>query len=158
MPHHHRIPPKTTTNARTLRRNATHPERVLWYALRNRQVAGHKFRRQYPIDAFIVDFCCVEAGLVVEVDGRSHEGRQAADAARQAVIEAAGFRVLRVGNDDVLENLAGVVEVIAKLLREGRGTPSPRSLINGLPGREEDKTTSLTLVGGYGEQQLRLIC
>lgn len=62
------------------------------------------------------------------------------------MIESAGFRVLRVGNDDVRENLAGVVEVIAKLLGEGRVTPSPRSLINGLPKREGDKTTSLTLV------------
>ncbi|WP_231933195.1 endonuclease domain-containing protein [Botrimarina mediterranea] len=82
MPHHHRIPPKTTTNARTLRRNATHPERVLWYALRNRQVAGHKFRRQYPVGSFIVDFCCIEAGLVVR--GRWPQPRGAACRGRGA--------------------------------------------------------------------------
>ncbi|WP_231933194.1 DUF559 domain-containing protein [Botrimarina mediterranea] len=66
-----------------------------------------------------------------EVDGRSHEGRHAADAARHAVIETAGFRVLRVGNDDVLENLEGVVEVIAKLLGAESGSPSPSPSLKG---------------------------
>lgn len=132
MPHHHRVAPKTTERSRRLRRDATHPEQVLWYALRGRQVAGHKFRRQHPIGGFIVDFCCVEASLVVEVDGRSHEGRQQEDAARQASIESLGYRVIRVGNDDVLENLEGVVEMIARSLGEGDGSPSPSP---SLPGR-----------------------
>ncbi len=126
MPHHHRLPPKTTEHSRDLRRNATKPEQALWSALRNRQIAGKKFRRQHPIDKYIADFCCLDAKLVVEVDGRSHEGQAEADAKRQAVIEGLGFRVLRVSNDDVLNNLEGVVEVIAERLGEGDPrTPLP---------------------------------
>ncbi|TWT95831.1 hypothetical protein Pla108_29080 [Botrimarina colliarenosi] len=131
MPHHHRLPPKTTTNARNLRRNATHPEQVLWYALRNRQVAGYKFRRQHPIGSYVIDFCCLEANLVIELDGRSHEGREEEDAARQSMIETLGFRVLRIANDDVLDNLEGVVEVIAKSLGAGDGSPSPSPSLKG---------------------------
>src|SRR5208337_573404 len=63
-----------TENARQLRRNATIPERMLWNRLRGGRLAGLKFRRQQPIGPYIVDFFCHEVGLVVEVDGRSHDG------------------------------------------------------------------------------------
>ena len=84
---------------------------------------GFKFRRQHPIDRFVVDFVCLKAKLVVEVDGATH-GSPAAlghDAERTRIIETAGFQVVRFGNDDIRENLDGVLEsVLAAInVREG---------------------------------------
>lgn len=97
-------------HARALRRDSTGPERALWAALRRRQLAGLRFRRQVPIDCYVVDFLCVEQRLVIEVDGRSHDGRANYDRRRQMRIEALGYRVLRLDNDDVLRDLDAVVE------------------------------------------------
>src|SRR5271167_1014771 len=86
-----------TENARRLRRNATIPERILWNRLRGGGLAGLKFRRQQPIGPYIVDFFCHEAGLVVEVDGRSHDERGNEDARREAFLrEQQQLQVLRV--------------------------------------------------------------
>ena len=68
-----------TERARELRSLSTQPERILWFALRNRGVAGLKFRRQFPIGPYFADFVCLEANLVVELDGESHEGREEYD-------------------------------------------------------------------------------
>ena len=100
--------------ARRLRREMTQAEKLLWSVLRNRGLGGLKFRRQYPIGSYVVDFYCHEIRLVVEVDGESHEGRQEADKQRQEFLEAFGYRVFRVTNDDVLKNLEGVALGIAK--------------------------------------------
>ncbi|TWT77959.1 hypothetical protein Pla123a_17580 [Posidoniimonas polymericola] len=113
------------TNAKQLRRDATYPEQALWYALRSKQLRGLKFRRQHPIDCYVVDFFCGEGGLVVEVDGESHEGQQVADAERQKRLEELGFVVLRVTNDEVLENLDGVLEAILKAAIAGGANPLP---------------------------------
>ncbi|MGL4513434.1 MAG: endonuclease domain-containing protein [Lacipirellulaceae bacterium] len=120
-----RVSDHTRGNARSLRRAATAPERILWQVLRNRQIAGLKFRRQHPIESFVVDFCCSEAAIVVEVDGRSHDGQGAYDAARQRRLEEIGVRVLRVSNDDVLGNLEGVLTMIASAASSGGAAPSP---------------------------------
>jgi very-short-patch-repair endonuclease len=96
--------------ARTLRRESTDVERRLWFALRGRQ-ALFKFRRQNPVPPYIADFACVEARLVVELDGGQHGGER--DAARDATLEAAGWRVLRYWNAQVVENLDGVLADIA---------------------------------------------
>jgi very-short-patch-repair endonuclease len=124
-PKRKRVSDQTRGNARSLRREATAPERILWAALRNRQVAGYKFRRQYPVESFVVDFCCPEEAIVVEVDGRSHDGRSGYDAARQRRLEEVGFRVLRVSNDEVLGNLEGVLMMIASSVSLGGAAPSP---------------------------------
>jgi very-short-patch-repair endonuclease len=92
--------------ARTLRRESTDVERRLWSALRSRQFA-FKFRRQHPISPYVADFACIEARLVVELDGGQHGGER--DAARDAALEAAGWRVLRYWNAQVVENLDGVL-------------------------------------------------
>ncbi|WP_137177465.1 endonuclease domain-containing protein [Roseomonas sp. AR75] len=92
--------------ARALWREPTDAERALWAALRSRQ-AAFKFRRQHPIPPFTVDFACIEARLVVEVDGGQHGGQR--DAARDAALQAAGWRVLRYWNSEVVENLDGVL-------------------------------------------------
>ena len=112
-----------TVTARQLRRRSTDAERKLGSILRNRQLAGYKFRRQVPIGNYIVDFVCFEAHLIVEVDGGQHGEQQAYDRQRTAWLEGQGFRVLRFWNTEVLGNVEGVKEVIVRAC-EG-GAPSP---------------------------------
>jgi very-short-patch-repair endonuclease len=115
------MPTASIRRARALRRTMTDSERALWRLLRSRALANAKFRRQHPIPPHVADFACVAARLVVEVDGGQHGG--APDAARDAALRRAGWRVLRVWNHEVLANPAGVLEVIATALREA-GAPS----------------------------------
>jgi len=100
-----------------MRTDSTKAENVLWQALRNKQLEGLKFKRQVPLDGCILDFVCFEAKLIAEVDGGQHAQSQR-DAARDCHFEAAGFRVLRCWNDEVLKNLDGVCLAI---LLEARG-------------------------------------
>ena len=103
-----------TERARQLRADASKPESLLWLALRNRSVAGLKFRRQFPMGSYVVDFICLESRLVVELDGESHEGRVEYDAQRTRYIESLGYRVFRVTNDEVLQDVESVALGIAK--------------------------------------------
>lgn len=107
--------PGSTPFARKLRLDATFPERLLWSRLRRRAL-GVRFLRQRPVGRYVVDILAPEAGVAVEVDGRSHEGRGAHDAAREAFLTDHGLRVLRVTNDEVLEDLDAVVERISAAL------------------------------------------
>ena len=93
-----------------LRAEQTGPETPLWQQLRDRRLAGHKFRRQVAIGRFIVDFYCPETRLVIEVDGQSHESPEAsaADRDRDEELCAKGFTVLRIRNDEILENAEDV--------------------------------------------------
>jgi very-short-patch-repair endonuclease len=109
MPYQHR---KQTENCRRLRRELTGPERRLWSALRSRRLVKLRVRRQYPIGNYVVDFVCQEHGLVIELDGNSHVGRADYDQQRQSQLEAAGYRVLRVDNDDVLNDLDAVLRAV----------------------------------------------
>jgi very-short-patch-repair endonuclease len=110
---------RAIVRARDLRANATKPERKLWAALSGRQLGGFKFRRQHPIDRYFVDFACAERRLVVELDGGQHADQASYDEARTAVLEACGWRVLRIWNDEVIENLDGVViAILAELHAE----------------------------------------
>ncbi len=103
--------------ARQLRRDATFPERVLWGLLRDRRLNGVKFRRQHPIGPYVVDFYCSSHGLVVELDGNSHADRGREDLERQHYLESvAGLRVLRLGNDDVLDDRESVVLSVLRAL------------------------------------------
>lgn len=77
-------------------------------------MAGLKFRRQYPLGSFVLDFYCHEHRLAVELDGDSHIGQAGYDLERQQWIESQGVRVLRVGNDDVLQDMDSVLEGILK--------------------------------------------
>jgi len=103
-------------NARHLRKNLTDAEQQLWRHLRLRQIDAHKFRRQHPIGNYIADFVCIERKLIVEVDGGQHADQLGYDAARTAWLEAAGYRVLRFWNNEVLENIEGVVERVREAL------------------------------------------
>jgi very-short-patch-repair endonuclease len=101
--------------ARSLRKDMTDAERVLWRLLRNRRMDGWRFRRQEPIDRYIVDFACFEARLIIEVDGGQHyESKR--DQTRDAYLQSQGFRVLRLWNTDVLTNRDGVYRTIMTAL------------------------------------------
>ena len=108
---------RSVTRARRLRRVATGAERVVWRALRDRQL-GVKFRRQHPLGPYIVDFYCEEHRLVVEIDG-GHHGPEV-DGRRTGYLEANGMRVLRFWNNDVSDNLEGVVTMIQQHLNGDR--------------------------------------
>jgi very-short-patch-repair endonuclease len=114
---------RANPRARQLRRDQTDAERLLWQRLRSRQLSGFKFRRQVPMGPYIVDFLCREVRLVVEVDGGQHNEER--DAERTAMLERAGLRVVRFWNNEVLENLEGVLVRLAEMLEEQRGLPSP---------------------------------
>jgi very-short-patch-repair endonuclease len=105
--------------ARALRASQTSAEAKLWQALRNRKLARWKFRRQHPIDRYVVDFVTLDGKLIVEVDGVTHSepSEIARDKARTEVLEACGFLIVRASNTDVHENLEGVLEMIATSLR-----------------------------------------
>ena len=102
----------------------TDAELKLWYHLRNRKV-GVKFRRQYPIGNYIVDFVSFEARLVVEVDGGQHAESES-DKVRDRWMESQGFKILRFWNNEVLGNIEGVLDVIGNEI-----SPSPNSPIKG---------------------------
>lgn len=105
---------KQFTDARFMRKNPTKPEQVLWNALKNSQLKGYKFRRQHPLDQFIVDFYCHEAKLVVEVDGGYHETseQKEKDEGRTFELEKFGIRTVRFSNDEVLNDLKSVLDCI----------------------------------------------
>ena len=122
--------PDTLDKAQSLRRQLTDAERKLWSVLRNRQLAGAKFRRQQPIGPFIADFVCQEHRLIVEADGGQHAD-YGGDDPRSAFLEGKGYRLLRFWNNDILGNLDGVAEVIAMAVssphpaRAAHESPSP---------------------------------
>jgi len=101
------------TNARALRKSMTEAEKRLWSILRNRQVDGLKFRRQHPIGSYVADFACFEHRLVIEADGGQHN-ESIGDEKRTEALNAAGWRVLRFWNSDILENLEGVRAMIVE--------------------------------------------
>ena len=108
---------------REMRKHPTPAEEALWERLRRRQL-GIRFRRQHCIDRFIVDFYARDAGLIVEVDGPIHQAQREYDAWRQSVLEELGYRVLRFTNEQVLEDIEGVLECIQGAIPRSR-TPSP---------------------------------
>ena len=121
-------------HARVLRAAQTDAERLMWRHLRNRQLLGWKFRRQHEIDAYIADFACVDANLIVELDGGQHVERARYDERRTEALQRRGFRVLRFWNDDVLTATDRVLEQIVAALTVTPPHPDP------LPGGERGKS------------------
>jgi very-short-patch-repair endonuclease len=115
MERRHHIYPPLLARARELRQPQTPAESTLWRVLRNRSVI-YKFRRQHPIDRFIIDFYCAQAKLCIEIDGSTHlEPSQAEyDAARTAYLEESGYSVIRFTNEDVRYHMDAVVEGIIR--------------------------------------------
>lgn len=99
-------------HAHQMRKDPTDAEAKLWSKLRNRQVASAKFRRQYRLGAYILDFCCIEQRLVIEVDGGQHAEPTPHETERAAFLERRGYRVLRFWNTEVLQDKDAVLSVI----------------------------------------------
>src|SRR5690242_17880090 len=111
-------PPATPKDrGRALRRETTPAEHRLWWELRNRGL-GIKFRRQQSIGPYVVDFCCLEAMVVIEIDGGQHDEpeNRLADQRRTQYLERLGYRVLRLWNSDVLADTASALEYIVNFL------------------------------------------
>lgn len=102
----------TLIKARRLRSDMTEAEQALLLQLRDRRLAGFKFRRQFPVGPFFADFVCWQAMLIVELDGGQHSGQVAYDQQRTSFLERQGFTVIRFWNDEVLLNWQGVRQVI----------------------------------------------
>ena len=109
------------SHARYLRQNPTETERALWRPLRLRQLDGHKFRRQQPIGPYIVDFICLTTRLIIELDGGQHSTQTASDTKRSVWLETQGFRVLRLWNHEVFQN----IEAVKEKIREALLSPHP---------------------------------
>jgi very-short-patch-repair endonuclease len=109
---------KSRPLAKSIRRRMTKAETILWVEPRRDRLHGYRFRRQHPVGPFIADFACVPAKLIVEVDGVTHWSEEAFeyDRKREAYLKALGWRVLRVQNTDVYEQLDVVIGVIAAAL------------------------------------------
>jgi very-short-patch-repair endonuclease len=113
---------RRTLLARKLRENATDVERLLWRALRESTLPW-KFRRQHPIGGRIADFACPARKLVIELDGSQHIAGAVADEKRDDELAARGYRVIRFWNNDILENLEGVLTAIQQALEQSEGPP-----------------------------------
>ena len=124
---------KVIAIAKSLRNKATDAERKLWQRLKLKQIEGRKFRRQSPIGKYIADFVCFERKIVIEVDGGQHgfEHGKSADYERSEWLQKEGFRVLRFWNNEVIENIEGVLESIRLALEES--PPSPTHPSGGYP-------------------------
>jgi very-short-patch-repair endonuclease len=109
-----------TANARRLRSNQTMAEAKLWAIVRAGRLQGFKFKRQVPIDRYFVDFLCSERRLVIELDGKAHEGRELYDLERTEVLEGCGFLIMRFPNEHVLSDPGGVADAILAALRTAR--------------------------------------
>lgn len=104
--------------ARYLRNNMTKQERILWNYLRKRSTHDYRFRRQFPIGKYIVDFICREKRLIIEIDGSQHNENQniIKDKERTEFFEAEGYKVIRFWNNDIDNNIEGVYEEIVRHL------------------------------------------
>jgi len=121
-----RVNPKSTANARKLRADMTLAEQRLWQAIRGKQINGERFRRQHPIGPYIADFACLDKLLVIELDGGQHQDRVAYDEQRTAFLQAHGWIVLRFWNNDVMNNLDGVLARVVEVLTSAPPSqPSP---------------------------------
>ncbi|OGE77951.1 MAG: hypothetical protein A2751_02820 [Candidatus Doudnabacteria bacterium RIFCSPHIGHO2_01_FULL_46_14] len=109
---------KLTAAARSLRRAQTPWEIKIWRLLRDKQFFNYKFRRQFPIDKYIVDFCCLGKRLIIELDGSQHNEPKEIekDRERSEYLEKQGFKILRIWNPEIDNNLEGVGQKILEML------------------------------------------
>jgi very-short-patch-repair endonuclease len=105
----------------------TDAETLLWRHLRNRELGGWKFKRQYPVGPYIVDFICVDKNVVIEVDGAQHAENEDSDLQRSAFLNKMGYRVFRLWNNQVLQETEAVLEAIFAILADDKqNSPSPQ--------------------------------
>ena len=103
-----------TAVSRKLRRNSTEAEKFIWKHLKAKQLDGLKFKRQTPIGKYVVDFVCFEKNLIIELDGGQHAEQHEEDIDRNYWLHSQGFKVLRFWNNEVFENIEGVLETIMR--------------------------------------------
>ena len=132
-----RVDSELLRNAKELRKNPTEAEKRLWYYLSSDSLKSFRFRRQHPIDHYIVDFVCLKQKLVIELDGGQHALNQEYDAKRTDYLEKKGFHVIRFWNNEIVENMEGVYFKILQVLGVGELTPTPPSPLQG-EGAERD--------------------
>jgi very-short-patch-repair endonuclease len=116
---------KILDNAKILHSHQTEVEKRLWYHLRAHRFMGLKFKRQKPMGRYIVDFVCVERRLIIELDGGQHAERMAYDQQRDTWLRNQGYRVLRFWNNEVMQQLEGVLETIRSAILQSALSPSP---------------------------------
>lgn len=116
MPHAN-PPDKHRKFARAMRFDSTKAENMLWQQIKNRQMDGHKFRRQVPLKGYILDFVCFEPRLIIEVDGSQH-AESARDEVRDALFQADGFRIMRFWNEEIETGLDFVCRSILVVLKD----------------------------------------
>ncbi|GJL49690.1 MAG: hypothetical protein NPIRA01_09170 [Nitrospirales bacterium] len=129
-------------NAKRLRRDQTDAEQKIWLRLRARQLSGENFRRQHPVGRYIVDFCCVEKKVIVELDGGQHAEQEQDDQQRTEYLKTQGYRVLRFWNHDALEKTDDVLEELVRAIDRSDSShshPSP------LPGREKGQSNGFRM-------------
>ncbi len=116
------VPEELVVFARELRKNQTDAEALLWNLLRSRRFCGFKFRRQYPLEGYVLDFYCHETKLAIELDGGGHNfaEQRLYDKERTNIIEASGVRVIRFWNNEVLSQLDVALEQIYVHLMKGK--------------------------------------
>lgn len=121
-----RVSPETRAKVKELRAEATEAERALWESLRRKALSEWRFRRQVPIRGYIADFVCLRARLIIELDGGQHGGKdtEAYDRVRTEALEAEGFGVIRFWNNEIFDNIEGVLETILTALE---AAPPPQS-------------------------------
>jgi valyl-tRNA synthetase/very-short-patch-repair endonuclease len=143
---------ETLEKAKELRGNKTNAENFLWHYLRNKQLGGYKFRQQHPIDKYIVDFVCPEAKLIIELDGGQHSEESSIkyDDARTKFLEDAGYNVLRFWNNELFNNIFGVLDVIWSELENF-------SLARDFNPSQNLSAKDFTLPQGEGENSLLLV-
>jgi very-short-patch-repair endonuclease len=122
-------------NAKSLRRTMTDAEQRLWYHLRAHRFMGKKFKRQKPLGCYVVDFVCLEEKLIIELDGGQHAENVEYDQERDAWLKSEGYTVLRFWNNELMNELEGVLERIRLVLSNETTTlgtlspgPSPTSV------------------------------
>jgi very-short-patch-repair endonuclease len=109
--------------ARILRKNMTIPEKLLWEKLKGKQICGARFRRQHPIDIFIVDFYCHQVRLVVEIDGEIHDPQEEYDDGRSAEMEKFGIKIIRFKNNEIETDIEKVVTEIKSIVNNRLESP-----------------------------------
>ena len=116
--------------SRDLRQRSTYSEKLAWNILRSRRFANYKFRRQYGVRGFILDFYCFELKLAIEIDGSSHDNRKEYDAMRQEIIEREGISFVRISADDLVESPERLLERIEAFISAHKTLtfPSPARL------------------------------
>ncbi len=142
-----RLPEDLKVFARELRHKQTDAETLLWFLLRDRRLAGAKFRRQHPVEPYVLDFYCYEHKLAVELDGGQHndaKGR-AHDERRSAFLKSKGIRVLRFWNDEALKQTESVLEAVYSALVEASPSPQPSP-----GGRGSREPAALLETGSHG--------